>query len=375
MAYAFIDLKKQYEFLGGDIRAALDKALASAAFINGPEVAEFEAALADYAGVAEAVSCANGTASLELALLAWGVGPGDAVFCPAFTFIATAEVVALRGARPVFVDIDPETYNMDPEDLRAKLAAVRAEGRQRPKAVIPVDLFGLPADYGALEPLCAAEGLLILEDAAQGFGGRLGRRRAGAFGRAGSTSFFPAKPLGCYGDGGAILTNDRDMAATFRSLRTHGSGNHKYEHVRLGTNSRLDTLQAAVLLVKLKAFPKELEERQRVAAGYTRRLRDHLPTPVIPEGFYSSWAQYTVRAPAGRREAIMNNLKERGVPTAVYYPRPLHLQPAFAAWGGRPGDLPASEKAAAEVFSLPMHPYLSDGEVAEIAELVLKALD
>ena len=216
---------------------------------------------------------------------------------------------------------------------------------------------------------------MILEDAAQGFGGRLGLRRAGAFGQVGSTSFFPAKPLGCYGDGGAILTNDRDLAATFRSLRTHGAGRHKYEHVRLGVNSRLDTLQAAVLLVKLKAFPRELEERQRVAAGYTRRLRDHLPTPVIPEGFYSAWAQYTVRAPAGRREAIMNSLKERGVPTAVYYPRPLHLQPAFAAWGGRPGDLPASEKAAAEVFSLPMHPYLSDGEVAEIAELVLKALD
>ena len=375
MTYALIDLRRQYKALAGEIQTALDRALAAAAFINGPEVREFEAALADYAGVAEAVGCANGTDALALTLMAWGVGPGDAVFCPAFTFVATAEAAALRGARPVFVDIDPATYNLDPEDLRAKLQAVRAEGRLRPKAVIPVDLFGLPADYEVLEPFCAAEGLLLLEDAAQGFGGRLGRRRAGSFGQAGATSFFPAKPLGGYGDGGAVLTDDRGLAAELRSRRAHGAGGHKYEHARLGVNSRLDTLQAAVLLVKLKAFPRELEERQRVAAGYTRLLRNRLVAPAVPAGFYSSWAQYTVRVPAGRREMIADRLQAQGVATAVYYPRPLHLQPAFAAWGGRSGDLPAAEKAAAEVLSLPMHPYLSDAEVAEIADLVLAAAD
>lgn len=374
MAYAFIDLKRQYAALEAEMRAALDRVLASAAFIHGPEVGEFEKVLADYAGVAEAVTCANGTDSLELALRAQGVGSGDAVFCPSFTFIATAEAPAIIGARPVFVDIDPRTYNLDPEDLKAKIRAVRAEGRHRPRAVIPVDLFGLPADYGALEPLCAREGLFLLEDAAQGFGGALGARRAGSFGQAGSTSFFPAKPLGCYGDGGAVLTDDRALAAELRSLRAHGAGSHKYEHVRLGVNSRLDTLQAAVLLVKLKAFPRELEARQRVAEEYTRKLKDSLIIPVVPEGFYSSWAQYTVRVPAGRRDSIMRRLQEQGLPTAVYYPRPLHLQPAFAGLGGRPGDLPASEQAAAEVLSLPMHPYLSGREAAEIAELLLAAL-
>ena len=375
MTYAFIDLKKQFLTLSGDIQAAVSAVLDSGQYINGPQVAEFEKTLANYCGVAEAVACANGTAALELPLMALDIGPGDAVFCPAFTFIATAEVVALRGARPVFVDIDPRTYNIDPDDLEAKIEAVNKEGRFKPKAVIPVDLFGLPADYGRLEPLAVKHNLEIIEDAAQGFGGELTGRRAGSFGRVAGTSFFPAKPLGCYGDGGAMLTNDSALAGVLRSLRTHGSGGHKYEHVRVGNNSRLDTLQAAILLVKLKAFPHELEERQRVAARYTRRLKDFLPTPFIPEGALSSWAQYTVRIPAEKREAVMNALKDKGVPTMIYYPKPLHLQPAFSGLGGKPGDLPASEAASAEVMSLPMHPYLDDADIDAITEHVLNTLN
>ena len=374
MTFDFIDLKRQYEILEPEIRAAVDKVLSGARFINGPEVGELERALADYAGVERVVSCGNGTSSMEMALLAWGVGEGDAVFCPAFTFIATAEVIALRGAAPIFVDIDPVSYNLDPADLEAKIEAVKRAGQLRPRGIIPVDLFGLPADYRLLEPLAEKHGLFLLEDAAQGFGGRLDGRRAGSFGQAGSTSFFPAKPLGCYGDGGALLTNDAALAEELLSLRTHGAGGHKYEHVRIGVNSRLDTLQAAILLIKLKAFPGELEERQRVARGYAKHLGGRVTVPVIPDGFYSSWAQYTVRVPAERRDSIMGELKNKGVPTMVYYPKPLHLQPAFASLGGRPGDLPISEAASAEVMSLPMHPYLSDQDVEIISETVLAAL-
>jgi dTDP-4-amino-4,6-dideoxygalactose transaminase len=374
MSFEFIDLKRQYQALSRDIEAGLKNVMENARFIGGPEVMKFEEALAEYAGVAEVIGCANGTSSMEMVLMALNVGPGDAVFCPSFTFIATAEVVTLRGACPIFVDIDPLTYNMDPADLEAKIEAVQKEGKYCPRGIIPVDLFGLPADYEAIEPIAAKHGLFVLEDAAQGFGGRLNQTRAGAFGLVGSTSFFPAKPLGCYGDGGALLTNDKELAAALRSLRAHGAGGHKYEHVRIGQNSRLDTVQAAILLVKLKAFPKELDERQRVAQGYTRRLQDSLVTPTVPDHYYSSWAQYTVRVAADRREAVQNALKAAGVPTAIYYPKPLHLQPAFAHLGGRAGDLPHSEKACAEVFSLPMHPYLTDAEVGQICDTVLQCL-
>ncbi len=373
MSFAFIDLQKQYEALKAEIQAELDRALSQAQFINGPQVAALEEALAEYVGVNYVIGCGNGTDSLEMALMALGVKPGDAVFCPSFTFIATAEAVALLGAHPVFVDIDPRTYNLDPADLSAKIEAVKAGGRFTPRGVIPVDLFGLPADYEAIEPVAAHHGLFVLEDAAQGFGGRQHGRRAGAFGDLASFSFFPAKPLGGYGDGGALLTNSQAQAEVLKSLRTHGSGAHKYEHVRLGRNSRLDTLQAAILSVKLRAFPRELEERQRVADLYTRLLSGHLDTtPYIPEGYLSSWAQYTVRVPAKRREKLMADLKTDGVPTMIYYPKPLHLQPAFSHLGGRPGDLPASEAASAEVLSLPMHPYLSDDDVKTIAGLVIK---
>lgn len=375
MNFDFIDLKRQYEMLEPEIRAAVDRVLSGGRYINGPEVGELERALADFASVERVVTCGNGTSSMEMVLLALGVGPGDAVFCPAFTFIATAEVIALRGARPVFVDVDPLSYNIDPLDLEAKIEAVKREGRWRPRGIIAVDLFGLPADYRALEALAARHNLFLLEDAAQGFGGSLDGRRAGSFGLAGSTSFFPAKPLGCYGDGGAVLTDDAALADQLVSLRTHGAGGHKYEHVRIGVNSRLDTIQAAILLVKLRAFPGELDERQRVAAAYARHLGDRLITPAIADGFYSSWAQYTVRVSADQRSDIMETLKNKGIPTMIYYPKPLHLQPAFAELGGRPGDLPASEAASAEVMSLPMHPYLSDQDVEIISSLVLDALN
>lgn len=371
----FIDLKKQYEILGPDIRSGIEAVLASARYINGPQVGELEKALSEYMGVRETVACGNGTASMEMALMALGVGPGDAVFCPSFTFIATAEVVSLRGARPVFVDIDPRTYNIDPSDLEEKIKRVKSEGRYKARGIIPVDLFGLPADYPALEALAEKHGLFILEDAAQGFGGRLGGRVAGSFGLVGSTSFFPAKPLGCYGDGGAVMTDDAELAGALRSLRVHGAGSHKYEHVRLGTNSRLDTLQAAILLVKLRAFPGELEARQRVAARYGRNLADgRLTLPWVPEGCLSSWAQYTVRVPAEKRDRLMTSLADKGIPSMIYYPRPLHLQPAFSVLGGQEGDLPESEKASREVLSLPMHPYLSDAEVDAVSAALLEAL-
>ena len=374
MAYAFIDLKRQYEILEKEISQAVAKVLDSGQFIGGAAVTDFEKALADFVGVGHAIGCGNGTSSMEMALMALNVGPGDAVFCPSFTFIATAEVIALRGAEPIFVEIDPLTYNIDPADLSTKIQAVKKAGRLIPRAIIPVDLFGLPADYLAIEAIAAEHELFILEDAAQGFGGSIKGRRAGSFGQAGSTSFFPAKPLGCYGDGGALFTNDAALAETLRSIRTHGSGIEKYEHVRLGTNSRLDAIQAAVLSVKLKAFPWELDERQRVAARYSAALASQMPVPHIPETYFSSWAQYTVRVPAEKRLNIMEFLKSKGVPTMIYYPKPLHLQPAFASLGGRAGDLPVSELASAEVLSLPMHPYLKDEEIDQICGFLLEAV-
>ena len=374
MAFAFIDLKKQYECLKTEIDAAMAEVLTAGQYINGPAVGALEKELSEYCGVKETICVANGTEALMLPLLYWGLGAGDAVFCPSFTFIATAEVISLRGASPIFVDIDPHTYNMCPKDLSNKILAVKKEGKLKPKAIISVDLFGLPADYESLEKIAKEHDLLLLEDAAQGFGGRLKEKKACSFGQAAGTSFFPAKPLGCYGDGGAIMTNDVEMAAALRSLRTHGSGTHKYEHVRIGVNSRLDTLQAAVLRVKLKAFPKELTERQRVADFYTKKLAGLLETPHTPAGYLSSWAQYTVRVAAEKREIIMEALKNKGVPSMVYYPKPLHLQPAFAQAGAKVGDLPHSEKAAAEVMSLPMHPYLSNDELALICESIQSSL-
>jgi dTDP-4-amino-4,6-dideoxygalactose transaminase len=371
----FIDLGAQYSRLKKEIDEAVISVAASGKYIGGPEVGRLEKELAEFCEAKCCVACANGTDALSLVLLAWGVGPGDAVFCPSFTFIATAEVVSLLGATPVFVDIEPATFNIDPADLEAKIAKVKSEGRLRPRAVIPVDLFGLPYDFEKVAAICDSHKLPILEDAAQGFGGVYGSRRAGRLGQAGATSFFPAKPLGCYGDGGAVITDDEALAKTLLSLRAHGAGAERYQHQRVGMNSRLDTIQAAILLVKLKVFPEELEMRRKVAGNYERELAWTLPgqVPLVPGGRLSAWAQYTLRVPAALRQGMINYLKKNSVPTMIYYPRPLHLQPAFASLGGKEGDLPVSERAAREAMSLPMHPYLSGEDVKKIASLTLEA--
>ncbi|MDR1038042.1 MAG: DegT/DnrJ/EryC1/StrS family aminotransferase [Deltaproteobacteria bacterium] len=375
----FIDLKKQHEAIRADLEPRLAKVMGSAAFIQGPEVRELEAELASFVGARECVTCANGTDALVLPLMAWGVGPGDAVFVPTFTFIATAEVASLRGAAPVFVDVDPETFNMDARDLERKIAAVAKEGRLNPRLVVTVDLFGLPADYRALTDVAGACGVPVLEDAAQGFGGSMDGRLAGNFGLASATSFFPAKPLGCYGDGGAVFTDSAELAGILRSLRGHGAGADRYEHLRVGVNSRLDTLQAAVLLSKMKVFPGELRARERAALLYSRLLGeiagDAVEVPRVPEGYFSSWAQYTVKLPEGTgRDAVQARMKERGVPTMVYYPRPLHLQPAYLPLGGRPGDCPNSERLCGQVLSLPMHPYLEEADQERVVRALKEAL-
>ncbi|WP_300156595.1 DegT/DnrJ/EryC1/StrS family aminotransferase [Solidesulfovibrio sp.] len=387
MPIPFIDLKAQFAVLEPEIRARMDAVLAHGKFIMGPEVAELETALAAFAGTRHAVSCASGTDALLMPLLAWGVGPGDVVFTTPFTFIATAEVIALLGATPVFVDIDPRTYNIDPARLTQAIHAVRAQDptlhplpvaamayKLRPKAVIPVDLFGLPADYDAIAAVAREHGLVVLEDAAQGFGGVYKGKKAGALGTAGATSFFPAKPLGCFGDGGAVLTDDDELAETLRSIRVHGKGGHKYDNVRVGLNCRLDTLQAAILLAKLPAFPGELDARDAAAARYAAGLTGlpGLTLPVVPEGCRCAWAQYTLRL--SRRDAVAAALREAGVPSMVYYPKPLHTQTAFAGLGHAPGDFPESLAASEQVLSLPMHPYLTadvqDGIVAAVKTAV-----
>ncbi|MDR1577067.1 MAG: DegT/DnrJ/EryC1/StrS family aminotransferase [Deltaproteobacteria bacterium] len=373
----FIDLKKQYLALQPQMEKALLKVASSAQFVGGPEVAELEKALASYVGAGEVIACANGTDALTLPLLAWGVGPGDAVFCPSFTFIATAEVVVLRGATPVFVDIDPTTYNLSPVDLERQIELVLKEGRLKPKVIIPVDLFGLPADFAAINRVAQKYDLLVLEDAAQGFGGERRGQKAGTFSVVAATSFFPAKPLGCYGDGGAVLVRDPELAEVIRSIRGHGQGQNKYEHVRLGMNSRLDTLQAAILLEKLAVFAEELKARQKVARGYQRLLSDEALKPTVPEGYYSAWAQYTIRVPAELRAGLIQYLKDAGVPANIYYPLGLHQQPFFKGLAGSipAGVFPETEKAAREVLSLPMHPYLDEETLIMISSLVNQGLE
>lgn len=386
MSIPFIDLKAQFARLEPNIRQRIDAVLAHGKFIMGPEVAQLEKELAAFAGVAHAVTCSSGTDALLMPLMAWGVGPGDAVFTTPFTFIATAEVIALLGATPVFVDIDPDTYNIDPDRLALAIAAVKAqdptihplpkaalERKLTPRAIIPVDLFGLPYAYDAIRETAVETGLVVLEDAAQGFGGVYKGRKAGSLGTAGATSFFPAKPLGCFGDGGAVFTDDDGLAALLASIRVHGKGSDKYDNVRIGLNGRLDTMQAAILLAKLEAFPGELDARDVVAARYGKLLADlpDLTLPVVPEGCRSAWAQYTLASP--RRDAIMAALREDGVPTMVYYPKPLHVQTAFAGLGHAPNDFPASMAASGRVFSLPMHPYLDAATQDRIAAAVAKA--
>jgi dTDP-4-amino-4,6-dideoxygalactose transaminase len=373
----FIDLKAQQKRIRALLEKRIGAVLDHGRYVLGPEVFELEEELARYVGVRHAVSCASGTDALLMVLMAWGVGPGDVVFTTPFTFIATAEAVALLGAVPVFVDVDPETFNMDPEKLRLAVEALdrddpslhplpQAARGCRAEAVIPVDLFGLPADYPEIEQVATERGLKVLEDAAQSFGATLGGIRAGRFGHGAATSFFPAKPLGGYGDGGMCLTDDGELAERLRSIRVHGQGSHRYDHVRLGINGRLDTLQAAVLLAKMTIFDEELMLRQRVAERYRELLERHRPDlqlQHIPDGAMSAWAQFSVVAPNEQdRDALRKRLEDAGIPTAVYYPVPLHLQPAFAHLGHKEGDFPVSEDLARRIFALPMHPYLSAEE-------------
>ncbi len=369
----FIDVVAQRRRLGGAIDAAVARVFGHCQFILGPEVRAFETELAAFCGARHVVTCASGTDALVLALRAKGIGPGDAVICPSFTFCATAEVAALVGATPVFVDVDATTFNIDASGIAAAVATAKSLGLT-PKAVIPVDLFGLPADQAAVSAAAEAAGLFVLDDAAQSFGAIYQNRRLGTFGHVTATSFFPAKPLGCYGDGGAVMTDDDELAETMRSLRVHGQGSDKYDNVRIGLASRLDTVQAAILIEKLKIFPDEIEARDRVARRYTEGLADVAITPTVPAGSTSVWAQYTLRISGGRRDALAATLKAEGVPTAIYYPIPLHRQQAYKHYPVGRGGVAVSDRLAAEVISLPMHPYLDAATQDRIIDVTRRAL-
>ena len=410
----FRDLKKQYQVLREEMDRAVLGAMASGDYIMGPQVRELEQQLAEYVGVKHCLTCANGTDALTLALKAWGIGPGDAVFVPDFTFFSSAEVVPLEGATPVFVDVCEETFNIDAVDLERAVKEVLAEGRLRPRVVVAVDLFGLPADYQAVRAVADRYGLLVLEDGAQGFGGSIQMadqvghdgnvipgtshvmagcdrpsKRDCSFGDIATTSFFPAKPLGCYGDGGAVFTDNDEWAALIASYRVHGKGTFKYDNVRIGLNSRLDTVQAAVLQVKLKAFAEyELDDINVAAGKYTERLKDIVATPVIPTGFRSSWAQYTIKLQdAAQRDALQAALKAEGIPSMVYYPKPLHLQTAFAQTPdqvggdgrdvipGSTGNLcPVATSLCSRVLSLPLHPYITEEQIDTVCNAIRKFL-
>ena len=379
----FIDLAAQQRRISKELNANIARVLAHGQYINGPEARELESALAAYVGTKHAVGCASGTDALLMALMALDIGPGDAVLTSPFTFFATAEVISLIGATPVFVDIDPATFNIDPVKLEQAVRAVEkgdsslhplpvtAGGTLRARAVIPVDLFGLPADYDAIEAIAARHRFPVIEDAAQSFGSECNGRKCCSFGRIACTSFFPAKPLGCYGDGGMCFTEDDRVAERLRSIRVHGQGSDKYENIRIGINGRLDTLQAAILLAKFAIFPEELELRQEVARRYNELLADRVKTPEVPNGYRSAWAQYSILVRDGAlRTSRIAKLKEAGIPTAIYYPKPLHLQTAFAGLGYQEGDFPVSEDCARRIFSLPMYPYLAAGEQRRITALL-----
>lgn len=369
----FIDLKAQRRHIGQAMEDAILEVVREGNYILGRQVEQFEAGLAAFCGARHAIGVANGTDALILVLEAVGIGPGDAVICPSFTFAATAEVVAWMGATPVFAEIAEESYNIDPGGLAAALATAR-QNDLTPRALITVDLFGQAADYDPIETFCRENGLVLIADSAQGYGAAYKGRIAGSIGDFATTSFFPAKPLGCYGDGGAILTDDDEQAALLRSLRFHGKGSYKYDNIRVGVNSRLDTIQAAVLIEKLKVYAEEIEKRQRVAARYTAALADIVATPRIMPGCVSTWAQYTIRVDSRRRDAFQAALQAKGVPTTVYYPKPLHQQTAYKHFPVAGNGLPISERVAQEVISLPMHPYLDETTQDYIIETVRDAL-
>lgn len=370
----FIDLKAQQKRIRHKIDARIQTVLNHGAYIMGPEVAELEHALSRFCGAQHTISCSNGTDALGMVLMAQNVGVGDAVFVPSFTFAATAEVVAWEGATPVFIDSDPMTFNMCPKSLRQGIARAMELGLT-PKAVISVDLFGLPADYDALLPVCEEYNLWLLDDAAQGFGAKYKGRSLGTFGLATTTSFFPAKPLGCYGDGGAIFTDCDDLAQRLKSIRVHGQGDDKYDNKRIGINGRFDTLQAAVLLEKLAIFQEEIEARNRIAKTYNDALSAYVTVPVILDDCVSTWAQYTVVLPKHvKRDQVMSDLKQMGIPTAVYYPRPLHQQGAYAEYPTASQHLPVCEELSQHVLSLPMHPYVTAEQQEYIIQGVRSAL-
>lgn len=368
----FRDLKTQYQVLKPQIDEAIQAVLNDCNFISGRQVKELEESLAEYVGVKHCISCANGTDALSLALMAWDIKAGDAVFLPDFTFFATGEVVSLLGATPVFVDVEADTFNIDPVKLEAAINQTIKEGKYQPKVIIPVDLFGLPANYPEIKRIAEKYGLLILEDGAQGFGGMLNGKRACSFGDAASTSFFPAKPLGCYGDGGAVFTNDDELAAVMRSIGIHGKGEDKYDNVRIGMNSRLDTLQAAILQVKFKAFKDyELDQVNQAAAIYTEKLKGLVKTPVVPEGYYSCWAQYVIQLEnKEQRDKLQEDLKKEGIPSMIYYVKPMHKQTVFAGREFDEADFPVSNHICDRVLSLPIHPYLTEEEQGRVIEVV-----
>src|ERR1700754_3048659 len=370
----FIDIAAQRRRLGQSIDDAVGRVLTHCQFINGPEVTELEAALAAFCGARHVVTCASGTDALLMVLMAKGVGRGDAVFCPSFTFCATGEAVALTGATPVFVDVDEATFNISAASLKRGIATARKLGL-KPRAVIPVDLFGQSADHDAIIAIADAEGLFVLDDAAQGFGASYKGRRLGTFGLATATSFFPAKPLGCFGDGGAIFTDDADLAERLRSVRVHGQGADKYDNVRLGLTGRLDTMQAAILIEKLKIFEDEIAARNRVAERYARGLGNLVTVPHLAAGCTSVWAQYTIRLPRGvDRDGFAAALKAQGVPTAIYYPKSMHQQTAYRDFPVAEGGLPVSERLSADVIALPMHAYLDEATQDRVIAAVRGAI-
>lgn len=372
----FRDLKKQYQVLKADIDKAMVDVAASSAYIMGQPVKELERELAEFVGVKHCVSCANGTDALTIALKVWNIKPGDAVFVPDFTFFSSAEVASAEGATPVFVDVEERTFNIAPAKLEEAIEKTKKEGELTPKAIVSVDLFGLPAEYNKIRAIADKYGLLIIEDSAQGFGGAINSNRNCSFGDISTTSFFPAKPLGCYGDGGAIFTDNDEWAALADSLRVHGKGSFKYDNVRIGMNSRLDTIQAAILQVKLRAFADyELDKVNEAACLYTELLRNDVITPIIPEGFYSSWAQYTIQLPSEeKRNSLQLSLKEAGIPTMVYYPKPMHAQTVYQALGYTDHDFPVASRLCKTVLSLPMHPYLTEEEIKHVCEAIKSRL-
>lgn len=367
----FRDLKKQYEILTPSINSAIQDVINKTSFISGSQVEELETQLAQYVGVKHCITCGNGTDALTMALMALEIKEGDAVFVPDFTFFATGEVVSFEGATPVFVDIDENTFNINPIKLEEAISAVLQEGRLVPKLIIPVDLFGLPAPYEEIQKIAEKYDLKVLEDGAQGFGGAIGLQRTCSFGLISTTSFFPAKPLGCYGDGGAIFTDDDDLAIYFKSVRVHGKGSSKYDNIRIGWNSRLDTIQAAILLSKLKAFQDyELDKVNKIAQQYTELLQDLVKTPYIPDNYLSSWAQYTIQLESQeKRDGLQAFLKTRDIPSIVYYPIPMHSQKAFEGLKLYQ-ECPVTEKLCCTVLSLPMHPYLEEREILLVADSI-----